>query len=128
MDVRSELMSAYPWGWTMPSAKDANGKDTGAYASDTLTFKDANNIRAARSDLTDLHVKPDLSHIVTHRAGHFRFAFASGCEGRINRVDCHQVTQQFDCRFMHKLPRFAQKGFRILPQPVQVCDSRILYN
>jgi glycogen debranching enzyme len=38
MDVRSELMAAYPWGWTKPSAKDVNGKDAGAYAANTLTF------------------------------------------------------------------------------------------
>lgn len=40
MDVRSELMSAYPWGWTMPNAKTANGKDTGSFAASTLTFKE----------------------------------------------------------------------------------------
>lgn len=38
MDVRSELMAAYPWGWTKPNAKDANGKDAGTYAANTLTF------------------------------------------------------------------------------------------
>jgi glycogen debranching enzyme len=30
MDVHSELMSSYPWGWTTPNAKDVNGKDVGA--------------------------------------------------------------------------------------------------
>src|SRR5918993_1695517 len=26
MDARSEIMAAYPWGWTTPNAKDCNGK------------------------------------------------------------------------------------------------------
>lgn len=34
MAARSELMAAYPWGWTMPSAKEANGKDEGQYEAD----------------------------------------------------------------------------------------------
>jgi hypothetical protein len=43
MDLRSELMSAYPWGWTTPSAKDANGKDEVSFDSKsrTLTFKES---------------------------------------------------------------------------------------
>jgi len=31
MDVRSELMGAYPWGWTMPGAGEANGADVGSF-------------------------------------------------------------------------------------------------
>jgi glycogen debranching enzyme len=31
MDVRSELMGAYPWGWTMPNAGEANGADQGVF-------------------------------------------------------------------------------------------------
>jgi glycogen debranching enzyme len=31
MDVRSELMGAYPWGWTMPNAGEANGADVGSF-------------------------------------------------------------------------------------------------
>lgn len=40
MDVRSELMASYPWGWTTPNAAAVNGKDQGAYdaAAGTLTF------------------------------------------------------------------------------------------
>jgi hypothetical protein len=30
MQAHSELMGAYPWGWTTPNAKQVNGKDTGA--------------------------------------------------------------------------------------------------
>ena len=31
LDARSELMGAYPWGWTAPSAGELNGRDTGQY-------------------------------------------------------------------------------------------------
>jgi len=43
MDVRSELMAAYPWGWTTPNARDFNNPDTGSYdpATGTLSFKEA---------------------------------------------------------------------------------------
>ena len=42
VDVRSELMAAYPWGWTTPNAKEFNGKDSGSYdaSTGTLTFKE----------------------------------------------------------------------------------------
>jgi hypothetical protein len=42
MDVRSEVMAAYPWGWTTPNAKEFNGKDEGTYepATGTLSFKE----------------------------------------------------------------------------------------
>jgi glycogen debranching enzyme len=42
-DVRSEVMSSYPWGWTTPNAKEFNGKDEGDYdsTSGTLTFKES---------------------------------------------------------------------------------------
>jgi glycogen debranching enzyme len=42
MDAHSELMGAYPWGWTTPNAKEVNGKDTGACAptGGTLTFQE----------------------------------------------------------------------------------------
>jgi hypothetical protein len=30
MQAHSELMGAYPWGWTTPNAKQVNGKDSGA--------------------------------------------------------------------------------------------------
>jgi glycogen debranching enzyme len=38
MDVRSELMGAYPWGWTTPNARDANGADTGSFDDGRLVF------------------------------------------------------------------------------------------
>jgi glycogen debranching enzyme len=43
MDARSEIMAAYPWGWTTPNAKDCNGKDEASFdnQSRTLTFKDS---------------------------------------------------------------------------------------
>jgi glycogen debranching enzyme len=42
MDVRSEVMAAYPWSWTRPSAKCFNQKDEANFdsQSQTLTFKE----------------------------------------------------------------------------------------
>ena len=40
MDAHSELMPAYPWGWTTPGAADVNLPDTGAYADGTLNFRE----------------------------------------------------------------------------------------
>ena len=42
MDARSEVMAAYPWGWTTPNAKEFNGSDEGSYdrSTRTLTFKE----------------------------------------------------------------------------------------
>ena len=40
MDAHSELMSAYPWGWTTPNAGQANQPDTGSYGAGLLTFRD----------------------------------------------------------------------------------------
>ena len=43
MDARSEIMAAYPWGWTTPNAKEFNRPDEGSYnrSTGTLTFKEA---------------------------------------------------------------------------------------
>ena len=43
MDARSEVMAAYPWGWTTPNAKEFNGKDQGSYdpSTGTLTFQES---------------------------------------------------------------------------------------
>ena len=43
MDARSEIMAAYPWGWTTPNAKEFNRKDEGSYnrSTGTLTFKES---------------------------------------------------------------------------------------
>jgi hypothetical protein len=40
MDAHSELMPAYPWGWTTPGAADVNLPDTGSYADGTLVFRE----------------------------------------------------------------------------------------
>jgi hypothetical protein len=40
VDAHSELMSAYPWGWTTPSASDYNLQDTAAYADGRLEFRE----------------------------------------------------------------------------------------
>jgi glycogen debranching enzyme len=42
MDARSEIMAAYPWSWTRPSAKCFNQKDEANFdsQSQTLTFKE----------------------------------------------------------------------------------------
>lgn len=43
MDARSEVMAAYPWGWTTPNAKEFNGKDEVSFdsRSRTLRFKES---------------------------------------------------------------------------------------
>src|ERR671921_1276971 len=43
MDARSEIMPAYPWGWTTPNAKEFNRQDEASYnrSTGTLTFKEA---------------------------------------------------------------------------------------
>ena len=43
MDARSEIMSAYPWGWTKPSAKCFNQKDVASFDSQsgTLMFQES---------------------------------------------------------------------------------------
>lgn len=40
VDAHSELMPAYPWGWTTPHAGQTNLPDTGSYADGTLRFRD----------------------------------------------------------------------------------------
>ena len=40
LDAHSELMSAYPWGWTTPNAGTFNLQDTGAYDQGALLFQD----------------------------------------------------------------------------------------
>jgi len=42
VDAHSELMSSYPWGWTTPSAADANLPDTGSYGGGSLQFREQN--------------------------------------------------------------------------------------
>ncbi len=40
LDAHSELMSAYPWSGTTPTAKRFNLRDTGSYADGTLVFRE----------------------------------------------------------------------------------------
>ena len=40
VDVRSELLSAYPWGWTTPNADQFNAQDTGSFTGNALEFHD----------------------------------------------------------------------------------------
>jgi hypothetical protein len=40
LDAHSELMSAYPWGWTTPNAGTFNLQDTGSYDGGALVFRD----------------------------------------------------------------------------------------
>jgi hypothetical protein len=40
VDAHSELMSAYPWGWTSPNQADFNLPDTGGFDSNALVFRE----------------------------------------------------------------------------------------
>jgi len=40
VDAHSELLSAYPWGWTTPSQETANLPDTGGFDGRNLVFRD----------------------------------------------------------------------------------------
>src|SRR4051794_23361412 len=40
VDAHSELVSHYPWAWTMPNAGDYNLADTGAFRDGTLEFRE----------------------------------------------------------------------------------------
>lgn len=40
VDAHSELMQPYPWGWTTPSAADANLPDTGDFNNGALRFRE----------------------------------------------------------------------------------------
>src|SRR5215210_6545996 len=40
VDAHSELMSAYPWGWTMPNATEFNDPDTATTANGRLIFSE----------------------------------------------------------------------------------------
>src|SRR4051794_14103439 len=51
VDVHSELLNAYPWGSTTPSAS-ANGQDTAAFEDGALSFRDGALSAVAGSDRT----------------------------------------------------------------------------
>jgi hypothetical protein len=40
LDAHSELMTAYPWGWTTPAAGAVNQPDTGSFADGSLVFQE----------------------------------------------------------------------------------------
>jgi hypothetical protein len=40
VDAHSELMTAYPWGWTTPDQQASNLPDTGSYAGGSLVFRE----------------------------------------------------------------------------------------
>ncbi|RZT20285.1 hypothetical protein EV649_3431 [Kribbella sp. VKM Ac-2569] len=40
VDAHSELLQPYPWGWTKPSAADANLPDTGDFSNGALRFRE----------------------------------------------------------------------------------------
>ncbi|WP_205718573.1 hypothetical protein [Actinomadura sp. WMMA1423] len=40
VDAHSELMTAYPWGWTSPDQRAHNLRDTGAYEDGALVFRE----------------------------------------------------------------------------------------
>ncbi len=52
VDARSELTSAFPWGWTTPSQTDFNLEDEATFDGSRLLFRD--------------HGKPDVEHASAH--------------------------------------------------------------
>ena len=53
VDAHSELMSAYPWGWTEPSALEHNLEDTVAYADGRLEFREQGKPPVANAETHD---------------------------------------------------------------------------
>jgi hypothetical protein len=47
VDAHSELLSAYPWGWTTPSQETVNRQDTGGFDGRHLVFQERENNYAA---------------------------------------------------------------------------------
>jgi hypothetical protein len=66
LDAHSELMPAYPWGWTTPGAAQ-NAPDTGAFADGALVFRDTG--------------KPDYTAVVGSSATPVGHALGSGHRG-----------------------------------------------
>jgi hypothetical protein len=56
VDAHSELLKAYPWGWTTPSQATANLPDTGGFDGRNLLFQEAPNHYAA---LVGTQLTPD---------------------------------------------------------------------
>lgn len=53
LDAHSELMSAYPWGWTKPDATTFNLPDTGSYARGALVFRETGTPPVANATAHD---------------------------------------------------------------------------
>ena len=52
LDAHSELMPAYPWGWTTPGAGQVNQPDTGGFADGTLVFQEKDYAAVVGGSLT----------------------------------------------------------------------------
>ncbi|HSD79111.1 MAG TPA: hypothetical protein VLB47_00570, partial [Solirubrobacteraceae bacterium] len=71
VDVHSEVMAHYPWGWTTPNAGDFNAQDTGSFAGGALEFRDAGTDTWGRHDWTALvgsTPAPDAGEVATDPA------------------------------------------------------------
>src|SRR5829696_3947354 len=53
VDAHSELMSAYPWDWTTPTASDYNLQDTAAFADGRLEFREQGTPPAQNAEAHD---------------------------------------------------------------------------
>jgi hypothetical protein len=53
VDAHSELMSAYPWGWTKPSALEHNLEDSATYADGRLEFREQGTPPVANAEAHD---------------------------------------------------------------------------
>jgi hypothetical protein len=53
LDAHSELMSAYPWGWTKPNAGTFNLPDTGSYDRGALVFRETGTPPVANASAHD---------------------------------------------------------------------------
>jgi hypothetical protein len=96
MDAHSELMPAYPWGWTTPGAAQANQPDTGSYADGLLTFRDndfaavvGSSARPVSHELGPDHRGPQDPAVVCPADGDAPprcddSAFGKGAGGRLN--------------------------------------------
>ncbi|WP_139490840.1 glycogen debranching protein [Brevibacillus dissolubilis] len=89
MDVRSELMPAYPWGWSKPeNAKQFNGKDEAAYdaKSGVLTFKETGKDWYAKVGAKQLPAEgktgEDFWGPVTEKEGYLEYGNGTG--GRLD--------------------------------------------
>lgn len=71
VDAHSELMTAYPWGWTKPDQQAFNLPDTGAYENGALLFREQGTPQVANA------APHDFAALVA-AAGHTPFAHKLG--------------------------------------------------